>query len=139
MTWRHRGRLCPKRKQRSEGGHTRARSMTSDQLFVPALQPFLTQSSIADKTVSFRVSACAAIDVDERAGMSSDPGVRPEWWGRLFVDLIHGTLNADVVEYLRKNESPVGIPFQRLIAENTGARMLISRCYEIIGNLLELA
>ncbi len=69
---------------------------------------------------------------------------RPKWWGKLVTELIYGTLDNDVAEYLKANKPPLGIRWHQQLTENYGVRELVSRCYEVIGmaktcsNILEL-
>jgi hypothetical protein len=58
---------------------------------------------------------------------------RPKWWGKLVIEMIYDTLDADVAAYLKANKPPAGIKWHQQLTENYGARQLVSRCYEIIG------
>ena len=58
---------------------------------------------------------------------------RPKWWGKLVIELIYDTLDADVAAYLKENKPPAGIHWHRQLTENIGARQLVSRCWEVIG------
>ena len=58
---------------------------------------------------------------------------RPKWWGKLVIELIYDTLDADVATYLKENKPPVGVRWHQQLTENLGARQLVSRCFEVIG------
>lgn len=58
---------------------------------------------------------------------------RPKYWGKLVIELIYDTLDADVAKYLRENRPPPGIHWHRSLTENIGIRALVSRCYEVVG------
>jgi len=58
---------------------------------------------------------------------------RPKWWGKLVIEMIYDTLDADVAEWLKTNKPPPGLRWHQQLTENYGARKLVSRCYEIIG------
>lgn len=58
---------------------------------------------------------------------------RPKWWGKLVIELIYDTLDADVAEYLKENKPEAGVHWHRQLTENVGVRQLVSRCYEVIG------
>ena len=58
---------------------------------------------------------------------------RPKWWGKLVIELIYDTLDADVAQYLRENRPPPGVHWHRQLTHNVGVRSLVSRCYEVIG------
>lgn len=58
---------------------------------------------------------------------------RPKWWGKLVIELIYDTLDADVAEYLKANKPPAGVHWHRQLTENLGVRQLVSRCWEVIG------
>jgi hypothetical protein len=58
---------------------------------------------------------------------------RPKWWGRLVIEMIYDTLDPDVAEYLKNNRPPPHVKWFQQLTENLGARMLVSRCYEVIG------
>lgn len=58
---------------------------------------------------------------------------RPKWWGKLVIELIYDTLDADVAEYLKNNKPPAGVHWHRQLTENLGVRQLVSRCWEVIG------
>ncbi len=58
---------------------------------------------------------------------------RPKWWGRLVIEMIYDTLDADIAAYLKSNKPPAGVHWHRQLTENIGVRALVSRCYEVIG------
>lgn len=58
---------------------------------------------------------------------------RPKWWGKLVNELIYDTLDPDVASYLRENKPASGVKWHQQLTENYGVRMLVSRCYEVIG------
>jgi hypothetical protein len=58
---------------------------------------------------------------------------RPKWWGKLVIEMIYDTLDADVAEYLKANKPPPGVHWHRQLTENLGVRQLVSRCWEVIG------
>lgn len=58
---------------------------------------------------------------------------RPKWWGKLVIELIYDTLDADVAQYIKANKPPVGVRWHQQLTDNYGARQLVSRCYEVIG------
>lgn len=58
---------------------------------------------------------------------------RPKWWGKLVIELIYDTLDADVAEYLKTHKPEPGVHWHRQLTENLGIRQLVSRCYEVIG------
>lgn len=58
---------------------------------------------------------------------------RPKWWGKLVIELIYDTLDADVADYLKNNKPPAGVHWHRQLTENLGVRQLVSRCWEVIG------
>lgn len=58
---------------------------------------------------------------------------RPKWWGKLVIELIYETLDADVAQYLKSNKPPQGVHWHRQLTDNYGARQLVSRCFEIVG------
>lgn len=66
-------------------------------------------------------------------GWSGSLKSRPKWWGKLVIELIYDTLDADVAKYLRDNRPPAGVHWHRQLTNNVGVRALVSRCYEVIG------
>lgn len=58
---------------------------------------------------------------------------RPQWWGKLVIELIYDTLDPDVARYLRENRPEKGIHWHRQLTENVGVRALVSRCWEVVG------
>jgi hypothetical protein len=58
---------------------------------------------------------------------------RPKYWGKLVIELIYDTLDADVAKFLRENRPPPGVHWHRNLTENHGVKALVSRCYEIVG------
>ncbi|MGN6655981.1 MAG: P63C domain-containing protein [Rhodanobacter sp.] len=58
---------------------------------------------------------------------------RPRWWGKLVIELIYDTLDADVAKYLKENKPPQGVHWHRQLTENLGVRQLVSRCFEVVG------
>lgn len=58
---------------------------------------------------------------------------RPKYWGKLVIELIYDTLDADVAKYLRENRPPPGVRWHQNLTENYGVRQLVSRCYEVVG------
>lgn len=58
---------------------------------------------------------------------------RPKYWGKLVIELVYDTLDADVARFLRENRPPPGVHWHRNLTENHGVRALVSRCYEIVG------
>lgn len=58
---------------------------------------------------------------------------RPKWWGKLVIEMIYDTLDPDVAKYLKDNKPEIGVRWHRQLTENLGIRMLVSRCYEVIG------
>lgn len=58
---------------------------------------------------------------------------RPKWWGKLVIEMIYDTLDPDVAEYLKANKPSPGVRWHRQLSENHGVRMLVSRCYEVVG------
>ena len=66
-------------------------------------------------------------------GWATPLGKRPKWWGKLVIDLIYDTLDADVADYLKKNKPAPGIHWHRQLTENHGVRQLVSRCFEVAG------
>jgi hypothetical protein len=58
---------------------------------------------------------------------------RPKYWGKLVIELIYDTLDADVAKYLRENRPPPSVRWHQNLTENYGARQLVSRCYEVVG------
>lgn len=58
---------------------------------------------------------------------------RPKWWGKLVIELIYDTLDADVADYLKNNKPPAGVHWHRQLTDNIGVRQLVSRCWEVIG------
>ena len=58
---------------------------------------------------------------------------RPKYWGKLVIELVYDTLDADVAKYLRENRPPPSIRWHQNLTESYGVRQLVSRCYEIIG------
>lgn len=58
---------------------------------------------------------------------------RPKWWGKLIIELIYDTLDADVAEYLKNNKPAPEVRWHQQLTENIGVRQLVSRCYEVIG------
>ena len=58
---------------------------------------------------------------------------RPKWWGKLVIELVYDTLDADVAKYLRNNKPIPGAHWHRQLTQNIGVRQLVSRCYEVIG------
>ncbi|WP_110708532.1 P63C domain-containing protein [Salinicola sp. CR57] len=58
---------------------------------------------------------------------------RPQWWGKLVIELIYDTLDQDVAKYLRENRPERGIHWHRQLTENIGVRALVSRCWEVVG------
>lgn len=43
---------------------------------------------------------------------------RPKWWGKLVIELIYDTLDADVATYLRENKPPAGVHWHRQLTDN---------------------
>lgn len=66
-------------------------------------------------------------------GWSTPLQSRPKWWGKLVIELIYDTLDADVAKYLRDNKPAAGVHWHRQLTENLGVRQLVSRCWEVIG------
>lgn len=58
---------------------------------------------------------------------------RPKYWGKLVIELIYDTLDADVAKYLRENRPPPGVRWHQNLTENYGVRQLVSRCFEVVG------
>jgi hypothetical protein len=58
---------------------------------------------------------------------------RPKWWGKLVIELIYDTLDPDAAEYLKTHKPPPGVKWFQQLTENYGVRLLVSRCYEVIG------
>ncbi|WP_252108958.1 MULTISPECIES: P63C domain-containing protein [unclassified Halomonas] len=58
---------------------------------------------------------------------------RPQWWGKLVIELIYDTLDPDVAQYLRENRPEKGIHWHRQLTDNVGVRALVSRCWEVVG------
>lgn len=58
---------------------------------------------------------------------------RPKWWGKLVIEMIYDTLDADVADYLKNNKPPVGVRWHQQLTDNLGVRQLVSRCFEVIG------
>lgn len=58
---------------------------------------------------------------------------RPKWWGKLVIELIYDTLDADVAEYLRTHRPPPDVRWHQQLTPDLGVRALVSRCYEVIG------
>lgn len=66
-------------------------------------------------------------------GWATPLQTRPKWWGKLVIELIYDTLDADVAAYLKANKPPAGVHWHRQLTENLGVRQLVSRCWEVIG------
>ncbi|CAM3293865.1 P63C domain-containing protein [Klebsiella sp. GG_Kp153] len=66
-------------------------------------------------------------------GWSTPLQTRPKWWGKLVIELIYDTLDADVARYLKENKPAAGVHWHRQLTENLGVRQLVSRCWEVIG------
>lgn len=66
-------------------------------------------------------------------GWSTPLQTRPKWWGKLVIELIYDTLDADVAKYLKENKPAAGVHWHRQLTENLGVRQLVSRCWEVIG------
>ncbi|OJH82243.1 P63C domain-containing protein [Serratia marcescens] len=66
-------------------------------------------------------------------GWSTPLQSRPKWWGKLVIELIYDTLDADVAKYLKENKPAAGVHWHRQLTENLGVRQLVSRCWEVIG------
>lgn len=66
-------------------------------------------------------------------GWATPLQTRPKWWGKLVIELIYDTLDADVAAYLKANKPPTGVHWHRQLTENLGVRQLVSRCWEVIG------
>ena len=49
------------------------------------------------------------------------------------IEMIYDTLDPDVAKYLKENKPEAGVRWHRQLTENLGVRMLVSRCYEVIG------
>ncbi|WP_376774924.1 P63C domain-containing protein [Mesorhizobium silamurunense] len=52
---------------------------------------------------------------------------RPQYWGKLVIELIYDTLAPDVARYLRENRPPANVRWH--LTENLDVRQLASRCY----------
>jgi len=58
---------------------------------------------------------------------------RPKWWGKLVIEMIYDTLDADVAAFLKANKPAPGVQWHRQLTEHHGVRQLVSRCYEVVG------
>jgi hypothetical protein len=58
---------------------------------------------------------------------------RPQYWGYLVKELIYDTLDPEVSAHLKTNKPPVGVKWHQNLTENFGVKVLVSRCYEIVG------
>lgn len=58
---------------------------------------------------------------------------RPQWWGKLVIEMIYNTLDPDVARYLRENRPEKGVHWHRQLTDNVGVRALVSRCWEVVG------
>lgn len=73
------------------------------------------------------------IEFGRLTGWETPLRARPKWWGKLVIELIYDTLDADVAEYLKLNKPAPGVRWHRQLTENHGVRQLVSRCYEVVG------
>lgn len=73
------------------------------------------------------------VEFGRLTGWSGRLSSRPKWWGKLVIEMIYDTLDPDVAAYLKANKPPPGVRWHRQLTENHGIRMLVSRCYEIVG------
>lgn len=58
---------------------------------------------------------------------------RPQWWGKLVIEMIYDTLDPDVSKYLKENKPPEGHRWHQQLTADIGVRKLLERCWAVIG------
>ncbi len=58
---------------------------------------------------------------------------RPQWWGKLVIEMIYDTLDPDVSQYLKDNKPTEGQRWHQQLTADYGVRKLLERCWAVIG------